>query len=85
MDGHEIVGLKGDGIIDIEHLMLGNRKVIGRSLLIELLLLMAKGCKDVIHEQSTSQLHCMQMDNRSGRKKEMSIRTWGGDVCLEQE
>ena len=63
MDGHEIVGLKGDGIIDLERLMLGDRKVIGRSLLIELSLLMARGCKDVIHEQSTSQLHCMQMDN----------------------
>ena len=63
MDGHEIVGLKGEGIIDLERLMLGNRKVIGRSLLIELSLLMARGCADVIHEQSKSRLHYMQMDN----------------------
>ena len=63
MDGHEIVDLKGEGIIDLERLMLGHRKVIGRSLLIELSLLMARGCTDVIHEQSTSQLHYMQMDN----------------------
>ena len=63
MDVHEIVGLKGEGIIDLEPLMLGNRKVIERSVLIELSLLMARGCEDVFHEQSTSQLHCMQMDN----------------------
>lgn len=63
MDGHEIVGLKGEGIIDLERLMLGYRKVIGHSMLIELSLLMARGCEDVIHEQSTSQLHYMQMDN----------------------
>ena len=69
MDGHEFVGLKGEGIIDLEHLMLGHRKVIGHSLLIELLLLMARGCEDGIHEQSTSQLHYMQMDNLSTRKE----------------
>lgn len=63
MDGHEIVGLKGEGIIDLERLMLGYRKVIGHSMLIELSLLMARGCEDVIHEQSTSQLHYMQKDN----------------------
>ena len=63
MDGHGIVGLKGEGIIALEHLMLGHRKVIGRSLLIEPSLLMARGCEDVIHEQSTSQLHYTQMDN----------------------
>lgn len=50
MDGHEIVDLKGVGIIDLERLMLGHRKVIGRSLLIELSLLMARGCTDVIYE-----------------------------------
>ena len=63
MNGREIVGLKGEGIIDLERLMLGYRKVVGRSLLIELLLRMARGCEDVIREQSTSQLHYMQMDN----------------------
>ena len=63
MDGQEIVGLKGEGMIDSERLMLGDRIVIGRSLLIELLLQMARGCKDAIHEQSTSQLHYMQRDN----------------------
>ena len=43
--------------------MLGYRKVTERSLLIGLSLLMARGCLDVIHEQSTSQRHYMQMDN----------------------
>jgi hypothetical protein len=63
MVGHEIVGLVGEGIIELEHLMLGHHKVIGRFLLIDFLLLTARGCEDVIHEQSTSQLHYMQMDN----------------------
>lgn len=63
MDGREIVGLMGEGIIYAECLMLGHRKVIGRSLLIELSLLTARGCTDVTHEQSTSQPHYMQMDN----------------------
>ena len=63
MDGHEIVALKGEGIIDLERLMLGNRKVIGRLLLIELSLLMARGWADAIHEQSKSRLHYTQMDN----------------------
>lgn len=59
----EIAGWMEEEIIDLEHPVLGDRRVIGRWLPIGLSLLMARGCSEVIHEQSESQLHYMRMDN----------------------